>query len=309
MMVRTYDRKKCMVCFGFIIIFTMLVVLKIGKKENEEISVWQEGSFSFASLDFDVTEEVFLQEQKDCILIENAQEIEGAEHIYNKTFFSETFGREVQVYYYFTENLFEKGIYEICYEEEERNQFFDEVVGWLETEGVTEVEIEKKEIVTSRWKSWLDSNRELILVDGSNHVCFLYVYNEKHEEDAEHIFAIEIYQGTEQRAWPENIQECWNVEKDSDFTKSEQLYYAENKVDLVDFFADSISVIDVESREKSTISLSDDLVIWAQLNPAAYGEVSYDLLVEVEKSAGKRIWCMGFNEQGEVEHLYECLLP
>lgn len=309
MMVRMHDRKKCMVCFGFIIIFTMFVVLKIGKKENEEISVWQEGNFSFANLGFDVTEEAFLKEQKDWILIGNAQEIERAEHIYNKTFFSETFGREVQGYYYFKENLFEKGIYEICYKEEESTQFFDEVVGWLEAEGVTEVEIEKKEIVTSRWKSWLDSDGELILVDDSHHVCFLYVYHEIQEDTKNNIFAIEVYQGTEQREWPENIQECWNAEKDSDFTQSEQLYYAENKVDLVDFFADGISVIDVESREKSTVSLSDDLVIWAQLDPAAYGEVSYDLLVEVEKSAGKRIWCMGFNKQGEVEHLYECLLP
>lgn len=277
----------------------MVILKKL--KYNEEISIWKNDAFCFDNLSFDVTEDEFLDSQKDCILVDVVQGIDGEEHIYSRKFLSETFRREVKVYYYFKNNIFQKGVYEMSYNKEEVSGLCDEIIVFMQAEN--------EEFVTHTWKSYLNEDNELYLSDHQNNVCFLYLYNEMNEGRKDYIFAIEIYRGTDYGYWPEDIEECWNVEKDGNSNESEKLCYLENKLDLVSFSADSLSVVDIESREKLTFSLSDDLSIWAQLNPAAYGVVSYELLVKVEKDAKRRIWRLGLNRQGEVEHLIECMLP
>lgn len=297
----------------------------IGFGNRNEMQIYSEKSFCFDGIPIGFSEELFLEEHKEATLFEERQgAYAGEEHIYVKEFISPALKQKVAAYYYFDESGFQRGIYEIRFDEKEIMQVFDSAYNFLGeklSEANEEIHFEMDNFKGRFLNAWenLQAYEEIFYSDNAAHILRLGYYILLDSVQKQHVLEVEIYRqydwqeligNTHQgNGWPQEIEPCWNVEADgNDSQKRADLSYSK-RMRLIRFAADEVWAINPENGELMHYEVSDDCKIWALLDPASYGKISFDLLVKSEQNVWVRDWIIGTNAQGEIEHTYEAMIP
>lgn len=318
-------RKKVYKALTGIIIILGILGIWYFANSREEISIYSEGVFCFDGLSMGCSEEFFLKNKKNVELAESRQGVYGEERIYAKEFKSDALNRDVVAYYYFDDSGFQRGIYEIAFNLEEKEQVFDTAYEFFERELAAANESINFNPDFNRQFSYiwgeqeLQAHKEVYFTDQKDNVYHMEYYLLPDMEQKQHVLEIEIYKdnGWDYRMtdrwdnnWPKEVEVCWNVEVDGNESHlRNDINYLPQRMDIIRIAEGELWAMNRESGELVHYELAEDCIIEALLNPACRGEISIELLAEAERDNYRRDWIMGLNEQGEIEHLYEAYLP
>ena len=314
-------RKKLYAAIAGIIIILGIIGIWYFTNSGEEIKFYEKGVFCFDGLSIGCSEEFFLRSKKDIELTETRQGANGEECIYAREFKSDALKRNVIAYYYFDDDGLQRGIYEIAFDAEEKEQVFDTAYDFLHKELAVANENIKFHLdfelqFPSWWEKDIKNHKSIYYTDLADNVYHAEYYILPEAEQKQHVLAIEIYRGngwehsmTTSNGWLRDIEICWNVEKDGNDLEKEDLNYLPQRLNIIRLTEDKLWVMNRETGELLCYKFAENCSIWAMVeNPASWGIISLELLAEGVKDIHRRDWRLGLNEQGEIEHLIECYI-
>lgn len=313
-------KKLCAAITGIIIILGIIGIWYF-TNSGEEIKFYSEGVFCFDGLSIGCTEEFFLKSRKDIELAETRQGVNGEERIYARVFKSDALKRDVVAYYYFDNDGLQKGIYEIAFGADEKEQVFDTAYDFFHKELAVANENIKFHLdfelqFPSWWEKDIKNHESIYYTDLADNVYHMEYYILPEAEQKKHVLEVEVYRHngwehsmTTSNGWLGNIEICWDVDKEGNDLEKEDLNYLPQRLDIIRLAEDKLWVMNRETGELLCYKVAEDCSIWAMVeNPASWGIISLELLAEAEKDNRRRDWRLGLNEQGEIEHLVECYI-
>lgn len=302
----------------YIVLISVMVILGVWcfVISREEISLYSGDDFCFHDLEIGCSEEYFLQMEKDAELFETCQGVHGEEHVYVKKFKSGGMHREVSAYYYFEDSEFRRGVYEIVFAQEEKEQFFDDACDFLLKELTAADEsvrfdlnfsILDRRLLYALGEESLQAHK-VVEFEGKNNWCRMRYYILPDMEQKQHALTIEIGKCPKRvvgrgYGWPEEIETSRNpiLYDDTDLLH-------EPHMNIVRLTQNELWAMNLESGELVHYEFAEDYIISAVLDPMEQAEISLEQLEEGIWSQ-YREWRIVLNENGELFHLAECMLP
>lgn len=316
-------RKKLYAALTGIIIILGIIGIWYFTNSGEEIKFYEKGVFCFDGLSIGCSEEFFLRSKKDIKLTETRQGVNGEERIYAREFKSDALKREVVAYYYFDDDGLQRGIYEIAFAADEREKVFDTAYDFFHKELAVANENIKFHLdfelqFPFRWENGIKNHEAIYYTDLADNVYHMEYYILTEAEQKQHVLEVEIYRhngwdffmtGGWDNNWPKEVEVCWDVEVDGNESEyRDDLKYLPDRMDIIRLAESELWAMNHETGELVHYKLAEACDIEALLNPAQRGDISLELLAEAEKNNYRRDWRFGLNEQGEIEHLFECYI-
>lgn len=301
------------------------VILRLDHEHNKiHISTREKDKFCFEGIDFGSTEEDFFKGAGKK-LEKITQDVIGRETVYMDHFRLKNIHQDVDVYYYFSKGIFQGGSYKIAFAEKDKEKVMDGVRDEL-YEALLTVK-EGKFLNNGTEKRLFDHYWEMDLLE-DNCGCFwddnrtnkreiygvlrVEYYIVKNDEKNRHMIEIEIYQTkTEYNPWPEDFEVSYSVEDhpESSGLEKDGLHYDRDRVIILQISKSRIWGFHKINREYITYTMSDDCELWGCYDPGTWLSLTPEELAEGIKNAYSVEWIVGFDEKGEVAHIYEPMMP
>lgn len=297
------------------------------KSTASDILFYQDGIFGFDGLS--AGEDLSgLQELHPEVAYEGVYEgVWEDESVYTRCFYSGLLEQEVRAVYYFDQNGLHKGVYEVTLTPDTEEAVLEQVREYY-LQMAADMGLDRGRTTPYLWKDFLEYNRNIYYADDAAGVIRLSRYEAGDEKILEWMY----YQGFELSVeeiglggWPMDTKVCWNIEEQGNQVEKDGLEYTE--VWLVDFgrnriVADPFELgespeaddwLGNEKGERISLELAENCEIWGMLDPANWGQITFEQLVRSElegsDNGGYLRWEIGVNAEGKVEHILQCLLP
>ena len=321
-------KKKIVIIISLLIAAILIIVgICLWNQKQNTILIFQNEAFCFDGITFDVSEAEFIK-KSHTKLSETRQGLEGEENIYTRNFIWNDIDHPVTAYYHFSEQGFERGRYEIVFCKDVEDKMFSNI-----TENLLPILAEANTYIhwtldpfENKFKYTMGQIKELsgktgrfgevpgymeIRMDDDQGAIFrINYYKQKQSSETLYVMELEVYKNSYWK-WPYIAEVCWDAEKDYDpqLTAPQKDNLAYQTVRMLRFSGSEIWLTDEEGF-CIAYPLSPECEVWVIIDPVQRGIVAYEELVKSEMSDYiRRLWDIGLNEKGEIEHVLEAYQP
>ena len=325
------------ICAVLLMVVAIIAIVTLADRK-EDVHIFENEKFSFDKMSFDDGVEVLLKRRKDVILHEERQGVWEQEDIYSRTFTWEDLGYSVTAYYYFDEGGFERGIYEIVFSQEQKDDMFEKLydalcpvlkeadtyTGWaygypqgFEQKFHYRLTESLKALggKAGVFGSGEEPYAEIRMKDEYGGIFLINHYNAIREGELQCVIELEICPAVEfagdigQNNWPSDARVSWDVEEKAgeELEMSDAEY---RKVRILRFAGEGFWAMGGENGECIWYDIAPDCRINGLLNPSQFCRVTYEDMVAYELSSEMRnLWSVGVDESGRVVDIVQCMEP